>query len=248
MVDADWADTFFDGLWLDYQRSAWDEEQTAEDADVIEALMELPEGAPLLDVPCGEGRLSLALARRGYAVTGVDRAAPLLDDARAVARSESLPAVFDRGDMTRLAYDAVFDGALCWWGSLGYGDTADDRETLAGIARSLRPGGIFVLDTHVMETVLPHFEPRGFAEHDGLIVTEERAFNHETGRVDTRWNFVAPDGRRETKESALRLYPYRELAGLLVDAGFTDLIPLSPVDLTPFETGDPRLVIRAVRG
>src|SRR4030095_2805277 len=40
-------------------------------------------GARVLDAGCGNGRYAVGLARRGYAVTGVDRSPALLDEARA---------------------------------------------------------------------------------------------------------------------------------------------------------------------
>ena len=44
----------------------------AAEADFIEKHLQVSHGAKLLDVPCGNGRLAIELARRGYQLTGID--------------------------------------------------------------------------------------------------------------------------------------------------------------------------------
>lgn len=51
--------------------------RTAAEVDFIAAELALAAGARLLDVGCGFGRHSIELARRGYAVTGIDPSASL---------------------------------------------------------------------------------------------------------------------------------------------------------------------------
>ena len=47
-------------------------ESANEEIDKLMALLKLVPGSTILDLPCGPGRHALELARRGYAVTGVD--------------------------------------------------------------------------------------------------------------------------------------------------------------------------------
>ena len=42
------------------------------EADLVESLLAEMDGRTVLDAGCGTGRVSIELARRGYAVTGVD--------------------------------------------------------------------------------------------------------------------------------------------------------------------------------
>lgn len=60
----EWWKLFYSGLLRNVQllQQFWTPEQTAADADLIEQLLCLPSQASVLDVPCGEGRLSRALA------------------------------------------------------------------------------------------------------------------------------------------------------------------------------------------
>src|SRR3954469_1107893 len=75
-------DAFFSDFYL--RAYASDERDAAAEAQALAAakLSGCPEGGDLLDAPCGFGRHSVPLARAGYRVTGVDRSAALLDEAR----------------------------------------------------------------------------------------------------------------------------------------------------------------------
>src|SRR6266436_7171004 len=84
-VPTNWYEDFFHGVSLDLWRKAISPQQTKAEADFLVKVLGCDEGASLLDVPCGNGRLSLELARRGYRVTGVDIAAEFIEEARALA-------------------------------------------------------------------------------------------------------------------------------------------------------------------
>ena len=100
---------FFGGVQLDEDKA----EVTRREVDALERLLSLSGPMRILDVPCGTGRHTLELARRGHQVTGVDFNPQVLDAGRARATSEGLNAEFRQADMRRLDYDAVFDcGAL----------------------------------------------------------------------------------------------------------------------------------------
>ena len=67
----------------------------------------------LLDVGCGPGHVTRALARRGYDATGVDRSVRLLQIARRNARREGLQTKFERSSSDQLPFaDASFDCAI----------------------------------------------------------------------------------------------------------------------------------------
>src|SRR3954464_14079634 len=66
----------------------------------------------LLDAGCGTGRYARELARRGYAVEGVDRSAELIEIAKQSACSDGNSVSFRVGDL--LAVPAArYDGILC---------------------------------------------------------------------------------------------------------------------------------------
>jgi 2-polyprenyl-3-methyl-5-hydroxy-6-metoxy-1,4-benzoquinol methylase len=71
--------------WTDAVRERRIPSRTAgTDRAIVDAVRRFPPGR-MLDVGCGEGWLARALSPLGYAVTGIDASAPLIDRARELA-------------------------------------------------------------------------------------------------------------------------------------------------------------------
>ena len=232
----DWWREFFSGPVLDFVQHARDKENTQAEADFIQQASELPPDTKILDVPCGGGRLSLELASRGYRVTGVDISWPLLEDAKAIADVQHLPISWEHRDMRDLPWRGQFDAAICFWSSFGYFDDQGNADFLRAVSHSVKPGAPFLLDTPLIETRVPEIavEARVWWEVGDLLVLENRRFDHVTSRVESEWTFVR-DGQTEMKRLSLRLYTYRELCGLLNQAGFGDHRAYGTLDGEPFE-------------
>lgn len=77
-----------EAFWRELYPFMFTEKRFADTPDQIEKVLALtrPAGRAALDLCCGPGRCSIALARKGFAVTGVDRTRFLLNKARARAR------------------------------------------------------------------------------------------------------------------------------------------------------------------
>ena len=103
----------------------------------------LAPGTQVLDIACGTGNLTLPAARTGAAVTGVDIATNLLEQARSRAAAEGLAARFDEGDAEKLPYpDASFDAVISMFGVM----FAPRPELAAAeLLRVCRPGGTIAL-------------------------------------------------------------------------------------------------------
>src|SRR5260370_32362255 len=84
-IPSNWYENFFHGLALDLWRKALPPEHTKAEAAFLVQALQSGAGSHLLDVPCGNGRLSFELASRGYQVTGVDIAEDFIEEARALA-------------------------------------------------------------------------------------------------------------------------------------------------------------------
>lgn len=102
-------------------------------------------GRDVLDLGCAGGFMAEAMAQRGANVTGIDPAAGAIDAARAHARTGGLRIGYDVGVGEALPYDAArFDAVVCV-DVLEH--VADLAKVLSEIARTLRPGGVFLFDT-----------------------------------------------------------------------------------------------------
>jgi ubiquinone/menaquinone biosynthesis C-methylase UbiE len=96
-------------------------------------------GWRVLDVACGSGNASLAAARSGTHVTGIDYVPALLERGRGRAAAEGLDVEFRLGDAEDLpADDGSFDAVLSVFGVM----FAPDHQRAADqIVRVARPGG-----------------------------------------------------------------------------------------------------------
>ena len=240
----EWWEDFFKGDWVDIHASFWTDEESTAQADSIERFLTLEPGSSVLDVPCGEGRIARQLAGRGYRVTGVDRSPALLEFAERTAAAAGLDITWEQRDMRDLPWDGTFDAVVCWWGSFGYFEEAGNASFLEATARVLKPGGRLILDNHVVETVLPVFQVRGWEKAgNGFTLTENR-WDHTTGRIEGTWTLIV-DGKQTVKQASIRLYTYAELAGLVKGAGFTNVRGVDPTTEVEFQLGSRRLVLIA---
>jgi len=116
---------------------------TASGAEDFIKRLNIQPGMKVLDVACGSGNTALPAARLGAAVTGVDIAPNLIEQARANAAREGLKIQFDEGDAEALPYeDASFDAVLTMFGAM----FAPRPEVVAAeLKRVCRPGGFVAM-------------------------------------------------------------------------------------------------------
>src|SRR5690606_27101074 len=109
----------FDEDFLRIYREVLDPEEPAIVADSLRVVMGLAPGARVLDLACGWGRHSHALAETGLDVVGVDRSTELLRE----ASSGSLGGGpwWICADLRDLPLsDGTFEAVVCLFSSLGY--------------------------------------------------------------------------------------------------------------------------------
>jgi SAM-dependent methyltransferase len=105
----------------------------------------------LLEPACGTGRLTTELAARGYQVTGFDLSQPALSYLRSRLARRRLHAETFEADMSDFCLGRPVDAAFCTVSTFRYLLTERAaRGHLECIAASLRPGGIYVLDLHLL--------------------------------------------------------------------------------------------------
>jgi SAM-dependent methyltransferase len=95
-------------------------------------------GMAVLDVGCGTGATSLALARAGADVTGADISRPMLEFARGRAQEAGLPVQFVEADASAFPFKPEFDLIFSRFGVMFFDDPA---AAFANLRRALKPGG-----------------------------------------------------------------------------------------------------------
>jgi SAM-dependent methyltransferase len=230
--------------WL----KAMSEEDTRQEVDFIQEMLGVSPPTRLLDVPCGGSRHSLALAARGYQMTGVDISEGFLAAARAVAVPGPGQVVWEQREMRDLPWSAAFDGAFCMGNSFAYYDEAGNADFLRAVARALKPGARFLLDTsYLTEGLLPVLQERTWATMgDNCLWLWDRRYDPTDGRLYVEYTTIQ-DGKVQKWPMSARLYTYREVRRLAEEAGFTDLQGYSSLTREPFVFGSRRLLLVATR-
>jgi SAM-dependent methyltransferase len=187
-------------------------------------------GAAIVDAGCGTGRYAVELARRGYVVRGIDRSPDLIDVARGASRGAAGAVSFEVGDIVDLAggYDAI----LCR-GVLN--DVLEDHDRDAvfrAFARTLRPGGVLVLDVREWNASAerkarePLFRKRVLTERGELTFTSVTTLDpdHRQLLLAERHDLAGARGARSREyRFVMRCWERDELAASLGRHGFDDV-------------------------
>ena len=239
-----WFETFFQGPAVDFWTRAMTPALTLADVDFLEKAFDVNPGARLLDVPCGNGRHSIELARRGYRVTGID----LSEEFLAAARAE-LDADWRKADMRALELEsAAFDGAFCFGNSFGYLDHAGVAAFLSALAGALKPGAKLVIETGMTaESILPTIVQKRWHRFGDLMILSENRYDPWESCLHIDYTFVR-GSVIETHPTEHYVFTSAELRRMLDAAGFKTLAFHASVTGEPYQLGMGRLVIIARRG
>jgi len=218
-------------------------ESAPEQVAVAIGLLGIEPGAAVLDLPCGVGRHSLELARRGFRVTGVDRTAAYLDVAREKAAAEGLDLELIQADMRKFTRPKAFDAAINLFTSFGYfEDPAEDLQVAKNFFQSLKPGGALLMDLMGKEVLARIFQARDWFElSDGSLFLQERQVSAGWDWIDNRWILVK-DGLQKEWRVGHRLYDGAGLRTLFLDAGFQSVELYGSFDGAPYDTEAQRQV------
>ncbi|MBW7457330.1 class I SAM-dependent methyltransferase [Paenibacillus sepulcri] len=186
-----------------YRHRNW--EQAVREVERMSSWLSLPGAAKILDIGCGTGRHSLALASLGYCVTGVDLSEVLLEQAREHDKEGQIEALI-HGDMRRLPIpDGSFRATVNLFTSFGYfEDEADNHRVLKEIRRVLTENGQFLIDFLNPDYVRNHLVPhsRRVDGPTGLLIDEVRKIKNNCVRKQIT---IQP----ESDSKAARIYEER---------------------------------------
>jgi D-alanine-D-alanine ligase len=248
----DWWRDFFDATYRDLWAARTTPERTALDVDGIEAVLSThgaPNPARIVDLGCGDGRISVGLAVRGHHVTGLDYSASMLAAAR--DRAAQFGAVLELVEAdVRMAHQHVtgVDVALSWYTSFGYfDDTADDVAALESAREALAPGGLLLLELQHRDRVAAmHADSspqRIYEERPDGIVLRELWFDPLRGRAGEHVRQLRSDGTAEDRGFSLRVYSATELVALCAAAGLAFEAVYGGPGPTPFGVSTRLLVV-----
>lgn len=241
-----WTGSFFEGLGLHVVRDPEREKTAPLEAGWIARVLGLRPGDRLLDLPCGNGRIAIELARLEVRVTGVDATDELLSEARGHARSVKVPPVFRAGDMRDLPEKRRYEAAINWWGSFGYFPDEENRQVLLGLTEAVRPGGRVLVDAVNRQNVLRGALGRHDISWEDVRVLHDVAWDPATERLEGTWEIREGD-RVKHAASSIRLYTPGQMRRLAEGVGLTRIRFYGDWMGTPYSRGSHRLVMLACR-
>jgi SAM-dependent methyltransferase len=187
-------------------------------ADWMERVWAADRPVHVLDVCCGSGLMARELLERGYSITGIDASRAMLTKAHQIL-GDAVPLVL--AELPDLPLRGPYDAVVSTLDGLNYLDPPGLQATFATLAKTLRPGGIFIFDLHTDATL-------GFlAAHPTIQgVHEDHDFVLRTS-IDARWCATSitfhGSGESFTELHTQYVHAAADTRSALQAAGFSDV-------------------------
>ena len=217
-------------------------------------------GDPVLELGCGNGRVTLPLARAGLQVVGVDLFASMLADAGKRLAAEPVEVRqrirLEQGDMREFAPGIAIRCAIIPANTFGVLLTKEDQQRmLARIHSCLMPGGRLAFDYRLLPADWlkgrHETEPVHRTSADGSVdFTEERVFEFDPGypvvRSTNIYTFHRPEGLGRVVEYVrFRALSPAEIEEVLQSSGFVVEELWGDYDRSPYRADSSKMIFVA---
>lgn len=219
-----WYEQLFENYADKYEQEPFTK-GTAGEVDFIEKEIRYNKSVRILDIGCGTGRHSIDLARRGYAVVGVDLSQSQLKRARENADREKVTVQFLCADARKLAYSREFDLVLMLCeGAFPLMETDDmNFEILRNAANALKERGKLIFTTLSELYPLFHSVKDFINSHYEGDVSKGNSFDLMTFRDFSEYEVTDDGGINRRLKCNERYYVPSEITWLLKSLGFTNI-------------------------
>jgi SAM-dependent methyltransferase len=240
------------------------EERTKREIDGIISLVN--PGRWILDVPCGYGRHSIELAKRGYNVLGVDLNGEHLKKANAekeinkyIIERNNGACGFYRADIRDLRKSGhnknywSYDTIINMFYSFGFfKDEKEDRNVMKGLYSVLSPGGELLIHTDISPEMILKGGNYKMSEHrelrSGRTLYIEERYDPVTKRMNGSWTIYGKNRRKEKLTPySVRIYSSDEFRSMAIDSGFLEVNIYGSFDGRPFTPDCGEMIVVARR-
>lgn len=224
-----WFKRYFDKNYLNITRTPFYEKRTLLEVDFIIKALALNETKKMvLDLGCGYGRHLIKIARRlnnSGEFYGLDLSKTLLLAAEKEALKKGCKIKWIRADMRdNSAYPKNLDAIYCMFSTFGYFDEKDNNIVLKNISKSLKYGGLFLLEIPNFYKQIKFFSPYDTSlvtldDGEKVYIIDERKFSIQENTMEVFRKFIYT--RKKTiinRFLKTRLYTIPEIKIMFSDA------------------------------
>ena len=192
----------------------------------------IPPKTRVLDVGCGYGRHTIALAKSGFDVVGIDSSEHMISEARKNASEAGCSPTFILQDALTMSFHNEFGATVSMFSSFGYFENQRDNiKVLQNIYSALSFGGVFVLDVAnkntLLEPLLRHGENKNgtyslsLSERlAGYNIRTTQTFDEKNNRWSIKREWTDKHGKSHNYFLSTYLYEQDELVGVCEQVGF----------------------------
>lgn len=207
--------------WL-YSRY-WGDEFHQQSIRVVDRLLlhRLPPHAAVLDLCCGDGRMSQQLARRGFSVTGLDGSSQML----AFAKQRAPKVSFLLGDARKFKLPQKFEGALSTFDSLNHiRSTRELGAVFRNVFACLKSPGLFGFDLNREDAYYDLWARTSHTVEKDAVSIARGSYNAATKLAHcdvTQFRLGQNHWERSDFRLTQRFHPDSEVVAQLESAGFS---------------------------
>lgn len=210
-----------DGQYLQEHKGFLTVSNTKTHCDFIIKILDLKKADKIIDLACGEGRITIGLAKRGFKVEGLDFSRSLLRIARKEAEENNLPIDFHLQDLHSLGLKHKYNKAFIFFSHFGI---LEPEKVFREINQILVGKGKFLLDCDNLFRLVTF-----------LLRTRKKRFFFDPAELKLHDNKMdcAPE----------RYYFYPEIAEMLLKNGIKPIKTYGDYECGEYSISSPRMII-----
>jgi SAM-dependent methyltransferase len=237
---------YFNGYYKQIWKALTPEGLTKAETNFLVEYNGLKAGDRILDLMCGYGRNTLALARLGMEVTAVDNLAEYIDEIKQSAEKEKLPVTAIQADVIKFTARGSYDLAICLGNSISFFDYEDTMRLLSGVAASLKKGKRFIINTKMLKEIVGKDYPGSSEfEIERLKFKASSKLLSNPDRIESETTITTPQGIMEKKLAIDYLFSLAEFELMFNKNGLRTVERFSIPGKKKFTEGEPRAYIVA---
>ena len=247
-ISDNWYEDFFQGINCEIWEKAIPAEMTKQEVDFLVSELNLQQGQHILDIPCGFGRHSIELSKRGFNVTGIDISPTFIKGLTEKINSERLNIKVIQADILAIQLNENFSGAVCLGNSFGYFNIDKMKLFVEKVSSSLKTGSKFIINSGMIaESILPNFMTYSKNKTytvGNITMDVTNIYNIEDSYMISKLLYTK-EGKKEEHSFKHYVFSLGEVKRLLKLYGFSIIATYSSTSKVEYNLGDQQVYIVA---